>query len=288
MAKASTTFPEALEAFLRQSRWRPSSKRVIESSLRHFKWKGQLARITHEQVIEALDAIEASSARAHALKDIRTLFNWCVPRYLPNSPAAGIRMESQPTRDRILTDDELKRVWIVARQCGQFGVIVRLLLLTGQRRSEIGGIKHEWIRANSITIPAPATKNGREHNFPLGVSSAILLSEMTKKQPPVSGYIFSVKTTTGEGSFSAWSKSHAALLKLSSTSGWTLHDLRRTFASNQARLGTPIHVIEKLLNHVSGSLSGVAGIYNRYSYFDEMRDAMQKYEDWLLSVVRET
>jgi len=281
--KATITFPEAVTAFLDQDRWRPGSKRVLTSNLRKFSWQGQLARITHEQVIEALDWIERSSARAHALKDIRTFFNWCVPRYLATSPAVGIKMDKQPSRDRVLTDDELKAVWVAADDCGQFGVIVKLLMLTGQRRTEISSLQWDWVKSDRITLPATLTKNGREHCFPV----AAMVAELVKS-PAVTGrdLLFPVRSTAaGPRAPSGWSSGLRMLHKLSGTSGWTLHDLRRTFATGLAKLGTPIHVTEKILNHVSGSLSGMALIYNRHDYWAEQVAAMKAWEERLLAIV---
>ena len=105
------TFTEAVEAFLSLPRWKHHSLRVLKSSLKHFTWKRPLDKITHEDVAQALAAIEAPSARAHALKDIRTFFNWCIPRYLSASPCQGLKMAPQPSRARVLSDDELKAVW---------------------------------------------------------------------------------------------------------------------------------------------------------------------------------
>ena len=86
--------------------------------------------------------------------------------------------------------------------------------------------------------------------------------------------------------FSGWGKAKARFDKrLEGVAPFTLHDLRRTYSSVHAQLGTPIHLVEKLLNHVSGSFAGVAGVYNRYSYMDEMKDAVQLYEDWIQSEV---
>ncbi len=233
-----------------------------------------------------LDGIESKSARAHALKDIRTFFNWCVPRYLPSSPAVGIKMEKQPSRDRVLSDAELKAVWIAAEQMGQFGVIVKLLILTGQRRTEIGSLKWDYIKGDRITLPPEVTKNGREHSFPLSQAGSGSLSSHTAVSPSRPfGFLFSA-SSPATSSFSAWSKSHAQLLKLSGTSGWTLHDLRRTFATNLAALGVRQEVTEKLLNHVSGQVSGVAAIYNRHSYWNEQVAAMQAWETKLLSICR--
>lgn len=263
--RPTISFPDALTAFLALKRWRPGSKRVLTSSLRHFSWKRNVDKISQEDVIEALDAIKSPSAKAHALKDIRTFFNWCVPRYLAASPAAGLKMDKQPTRDRILTPDELKRVWNATE--GNYGAIVRLLILTGQRKNEIASLKPEWIGENTITIPAHIAKNGREHTFPIGPMAKAIL-DTHKIEPPKNWHWHKVK-----------------LDKASGVPGFTIHDLRRTFASLHAELGTPIHVIEKMLNHVSGSLSGVAGIYNRYTYQKEMKTACEAYEAHLQSIL---
>lgn len=267
--RPTISFPDALAAFLALPRWRPKSKIVLQSSLRHFAWKRNLDKISHEDVIEALNAIEKPSARAHALKDIRTFFNWGVPRYLAASPAAGIKMPKQPSRDRILSPDELKRVWKASHELGKYGVIIRLLILTGQRKGEIAHMKPEWIKENTITIPAVVSKNGREHTFPIGKEARGTIDSFAM----------------GGVAFNDWQRQKAKLDELSGVSGWTVHDLRRTYASVHAELGTPIHVIEKMLNHVSGSLSGVAGIYNRYSYQKEMEQAVQAYEDHLKSIL---
>jgi integrase len=254
------TFPDALRAFLAQPRWRASSKRVIENSLKHFSWKREIATITHEDVIHALEAIKAPSARFHAFKDLRAFFNWCIPRYLDRSPCVGIKMPSQPSRERTLTDDELLQIW---QQLGDSkgDTIIRLCILTGQRRGEI---PHMKIENELSTIPGQFTKNGRTHTFPVGPLT------LQYYRPLV---------------FTGFSNAKKSIDKRTGLTDWTLHDLRRTFATNHARLGTPIHVIEKILNHVSGSFGGVAGIYNRFSYLPEMKEACLRYEEWLRSTV---
>ena len=279
-------FSEAVETFLAQPRWRPQSKRVLTSSLGHFTWKRALAKITHEDVATAIDAIPGSSARAHALKDIRTFFNWCVPRYLEVSPAAGLKMEAQPTRARVLSNAELKAVWKAAEQAvGPFGTIIKLLILTGQRKSEIGGLRWEWVRDDRITLPAAVAKNGREHTFPTSPLARSILTAYASDPPKKSGPVF-LSPRNPDEPYNGYTFHLAELRSASETNGWTLHDLRRTFATNLAALGTPIHVTEKLLNHVSGSLSGVAGIYNRHSYWDEQQAAINAWEEKLLSIVR--
>lgn len=88
-----------------------------------------------------------------------------------------------------------------------------------------------------------------------------------------------------EKPFNGWGKSKARLDAPLDISPYTLHDLRRTFSSNLARLGTPIHVTEKLLNHISGTVSGVAAVYNRYSYIDEMRQAVTLHDEHIAKLI---
>jgi integrase len=273
--KPQISFPDAVTAFLALPRWRASTLRVLTSSLKHFNWKRNLDKISHEDIVEALYAIKGKSARAHALKDIRTFFNWTVPRYLSASPAAGLKMPSQPSRDRILTPEELKAVWNAAE--GTFGTIVRLLILTGQRKMEIGRLQSSWLGNASLTIPAAVTKNGREHQFPIGELAQSLL-------PTRTGFLFR-SAKDDDQPYNGFTFHLKELQKASGVGGWTLHDLRRTFVSIHSELKTPIHVAEKLVNHVSGTFAGVRGIYDRYSYWDEMVEACERYEAHVSSLV---
>lgn len=277
--KAVVSFPEARAEFLSQDRWRDQTKRVLISNLNHFTWTKKLVSITSVDVVEALEAIEGESARWHARKDITTFFNWCVPRYLDRSPAAGIRTQKQRSRDRVLTDDELRAVWLAAVEIGYpFGDIVRLLILKGQRCAEIGHLHSTFIEEDCIRLPASLTKNGREHRVPLSDYDRTAL-------PDHRGFLF---LNANGDPFSSFAFNHRRLLVLSGTAGWTLHDLRRTFATGLARLGAPIHVTEKILNHVSGTLSGVAGVYNRFDYWEAQVTAMQRWERHVLDLVGRT
>jgi len=285
--KPVPTFTDALAAFLAQDkRWKPNTLYKMKSSLKHFTWTKALDKITHADVGQALDKIEGQSARAHALKDLRTFFNWTVPRYIPNSPASGFRMPAYKPRERVLSDDELKRVWLASETMGTFGAIIMLLILTGQRRGEIASLKWQWIKEDRITLPNEITKNGREHSFPLGSLASKVLPTRT---PPTHDYMFpatSTKSSKDVVPYNGWGKHHKQLLKASATSDWTIHDLRRTFASNLGKLGVPIHVTEKLLNHVSGTTGGIVGVYQKHQYWDEQVAAIQSWEDRLLSIVR--
>jgi integrase len=273
--KSHISFPDAVEAFLALPRWRFHSKRVLTSSLKHFTWKRGIDRITHEDVVTALAAIQGTSARAHALKDIKTFFNWTIPRYLPASPCVGIKGEPQPSRSRVLSDDEIKVLWDACD--GTFGIIFKLLLLTGQRKNEISLLRTEYIHDDLITLPQKLVKNGREHTFPIGPLAQSLLPKT------VSGYLFTA--TKGTSHYNGHAYHLAKLQEETGTSGFSLHDLRRTFSTRMAELGTPIVVTEKLINHVSGTHTGVQAIYNRYSYLKEQREAVLLYEQYLAKLV---
>jgi hypothetical protein len=131
------TFPEALDEFLERhgSTLRPRSKREITRTLRrHFHWKKTLDQIMHNDVAAVIDGIEAKSEAAHALKDIRTFFNWCVPKFIPYSPANGIRADYKYIpRERLLTDLEVKKIWDAAAKIGNYGTVIRACITTGQR-----------------------------------------------------------------------------------------------------------------------------------------------------------
>ncbi|MGY3406135.1 integrase [Bradyrhizobium sp. GM5.1] len=190
--------------------------------------------------------------------------------------------------------------------------IVQLLILTGQRKNEVASLQTSWIKSSglssssspssdgstsstpsttlsfspsdlwTITLPASVTKNGREHTFPLGVFSAALLTKVGSTQTRVSGYIFSARTGSSKNStFSGWSKAKVALDRACGVKAWTLHDIRRTYRTIHGRIGTPPHIAERLVNHVS-SRTEVDRIYDRHTYLDEMRRAVDSYEQYLL------
>lgn len=207
--------------------------------------------------------------------------NWCVRHgLLETSPVPALQFSTK-SRSRILTDQELRTVWHRAVEEGYpYGTIVQLLILTGQRRGEIVGLQRNWIGKDTISFPAGFCKNKREHVIPLGAEARRIFETM-----PEEGELIFPARGNPEATFSGWSKAKAQFDAPLHISTYTLHDLRRTFSSQLAALGTPIHVTEKLLNHVSGTLSGVAGVYNRYSYATEMRSAILAYETQLKALI---
>ena len=157
-----------------------------------------------------------------------------------------------------------------------FGTIVKLLILTGQRRGEVTGM--EWseldLDAALWTIPAARSKNGRAHALPL---APVALATITAIPRTSSRFVFPARGNH-EATFSGWSKAKRELDAMVGIPDWTLHDLRRSMATSLASLGTSPHIVERILNHAGGTFAGVAGVYNRFEYRDEMREALMAWE----------
>lgn len=242
------------------------------------KWGDRkLGTIRQADVIHLLDGLVDSGSPISAnrtLAALRKMFNWAEGRYgLAGNPCDKVEMPGTETaRDRILTDGELVAVWKAATgQGGHFESVIKLLILTAQRRNEVAGM--EWreldLPAKLWKLPRGRVKNDSGHEVPL---SAPALS-VIKSVPRLAGRQL-VFTTTGDTPVSGFSKVKAEIDELSGVEDWTLHDLRRTAASGMARLGVSLPVIEKILNHSSGSFRGVVGVYQRHSFADEKRAAL--------------
>ena len=188
---------------------------------------------------------------------------------------ASSRPRWKSPRDRVLDDIELKRVWEAAGQVGYpFGTMTRLLIATGQRRDEVAKMRWEEIDLGRRlwALPRERVKADRPHEVPL---STITL-EVLNTVPRLSGSPY-VLTTNGAAPLNSFDKNKKKLDQFLPTDmpGWRLHDLRRTCASGLARLGIPVHVTEAVLNHRSGTISGVAAVYNRYDYQAEKAQALE-------------
>jgi integrase len=208
---------------------------------------------------------------------------------IERSPCEGINPPSTETvRDRALSLDELRLVWRAADQLGfPFGPIIKLLILTGQRRTEVAGA--EWAELdleNCLwTIPAARSKNRRQHAVALSPQALKTVNSL----PRFSGskFVFSPGKTAPSG----FSAAKARLDKIvasdngSPTPPWVLHDIRRSVATGLAGLGVNLPVIERCLNHVSGSFGGIVSIYQKHSFADEMRAAMDAWGRRVESIV---
>lgn len=287
----SVTVEKLIAQFLRASEVRNKSRttadyrRLLSRHLEPELGKRRIDDVRPRDVSRLVGRlIETPSEANHALTAIKAVFSYALRHhFIEQNPALGIPLPGKRnSRDRILTEHEIAEIWKAATTLGfPFGHIVKLCLLTGQRRGEAALLKwsHIDFKSRLITFPAEMVKNNRQHTFPYGSATAAVLAEI----PEQGDYLFPASRPEGLV-FNGWAKQKAALDRLAPLPHWTLHDLRRTFSSQMAALGTPIHVTEKLLNHVSGSLSGVAGVYNRYSYAAEMRAAMEAYEAHVLKL----
>jgi integrase len=279
---AAPSFKDAREQFLKQNRWRPRGNYEITRILnKHFSWNKTLEKITARDVLVSVEAIQSPNEALHAFRYIRTFFNWCVPQYIPSSPCQGLKPPSKEnTRDRVLSDEELKKIWNKAAELGYpYGTICQLLILTGQRAGEIAALQWEWITDDTITIPASLAKNNRESRIPFGPFTKSIFDTV----PKTGNLLFPARGHTDKP-FQGFGVRKIALDKCG-VQNFTHHDFRRTYATNMAALGAPIHVVEKILNHTSGTIKGVAAIYNRHSYFDEMKKAVAGYEQKLQSLL---
>jgi integrase len=242
-------------------------------------WSGRsIHEITKRDVVDVISAIEQRGAPGTAnktLKVIKTFLRWCVGRaVLDRSPAEGVPMPAKVvTRDRVLTDGELAQVILAARQMsGPYGGIVELLALTGQRREEVAAMT--WgeldLHRRVWTLPKSRTKNAKEHAVHLSEQSMAVLLRTTVRGP----FVF---TVLGSKPFREFSRTKRQIDELSGVTGWRLHDLRRTCVSGMARLGIPPHVADKILNHQSGTISGVAAVYQRHDFLDERNEALERW-----------
>ena len=243
-------------------------------------------RLTRRDVVQLLDSVPPSMARATAAYG-RACFGWGVKRdSVPGNPFVSLPVQAVAKRDRVLDDAELPRVWRATFNASPpFGPMVRLLLLTGQRRDEIRGMRWSEVSADLTmwTIPGERTKNGVPSLVPLSAPAQDLLRDrLDAVRGQRRGLVF-----PGEGGavmFGNWSKSKAALDKAAGVTGWRLHDLRRTVATGLQRLGVRLEVTEAVLNHVSGSRAGIVGIYQRHDWAAEKRTALDGWAARLLAV----
>lgn len=293
-ARRASVFPSVVEEFVRlhcSRHNRANTAKETERLLRAefvSKWrKREVQSITKVDVIRIIDAIVdrgSPSGAHHALAAIRKLFNWCVERGLiESSPCAGLKSPAKLTaRDRVLSDREIARVWRASTQVGYpVGAITQLLILTGQRRGEVAGMRWSDIDLNEMlwTLPSELTKNARPHQVPLTSEVCKIIASL----PQVDDlYVFPARSSKQQP-FMGFNKGKLRLDAAAEVDGWTFHDLRRTAATGMAQLGVAPHVVERVLNHVSGTFGGVAGIYNRFGYLPEMRSALEAWETKVLS-----
>lgn len=279
--------------------WAKLVERVIRLHLGPVLRDKPITRITRTDIVAVLDNMPPDQVanRRNVFGVMRRLFRWAVSRGdIERSPLDG--METPPAvqaRDRWLSDDELKLVWLATFDCHPcFGPILRLLITTGQRREEVSGISwHELDRNEAVwTLPSTRSKNRESNVVPL---PRLAITELDNQAGgtdwPRQGLVF---TTSSGTRFTGFHKGKLAIDKAISlrrgepVAPWRLHDLRRTLATNFQRLGVRFEVTEAVLNHVGAARSGVAGIYQRHDWKEEKRQALDAWNEHLVKILSET
>jgi integrase len=248
--------------------WKPLANRPLASVTRA-DVAAQLQTLTREH---------GKIAAARARSNLSALYAWAIREGLAEAnPVIGTNRpdESAQSRDRVLNEQELAALW---RACGDDdgGRIIKLLILTGARRREIGSLRWDEVNLETevMTVGGERTKN--HHSLKLPLPSIAI--ELLRSAPRHGDFVF------GKRGFASWSDLKEELDTRSGVSAWRLHDLRRSTATHMADIGIQPHVIEEILNHRSGHKAGPAGIYNRSSYEREVRNALALWADRVLAL----
>ena len=270
------------------------NKRLIDRNILPSWGRRPISSIKRRDVVALLDSIvdRGSPVAANRVFTVgRTMFGWAVERGLiETSPFDHVKAPTGETsRDRTPSDSELALILRAADSLAYpFGSYFKLLAYTGQRREEVAGMRWSELDEGLTlwTLPRERAKNDTQHSVPIAPAVRAILAGLPRFDD--SGFLF---TTTGATSISGFSKAKAALdAAIRELNGgapltpWRVHDLRRSMASGMAKLGVQMPVVEKLLNHVSGSFAGVAGIYQRHEFRTEKRQALEAWAQHLLAL----
>ncbi len=259
-----TALDEYLTAILVSPRTRRDYTRLLNRHLAQ-NFTRPIASITLDDTLTITSKLSKTPSEArHAYDAMKVFFNWSIDRrYIQVSPVFRHPPALHQKRSHVLSPDELHKVWVASDTQGNFGLVVKLCILTGARRSEVPGPK--TFTHNTVTFLN--TKNGNDHTLPLTPLTKSLFAQL---QPCKS-----------------WSRPKHLLDEASGVTGYVLHDLRRSFATHCAALGVAPAVIERCLNHAApSSLGGSLGVtYNKHSYMAEMAEALDKHEKWVLALI---
>ena len=273
--------------------WREVQWRIEREIVPHWG-RRPISSITRRDVVALLDAIVDRGVPVTAnrtLTVVRKMFSWAIERsLLETSPFDHVKPPASETpRDRVLDDSELALILRAADSVGYpFGSFVKLAILTGQRREEVSAM--QWSELNDDltlwSLSRERTKNSEPHAVPIAPAVRAIL----KSVPRIAGSDL-VHTTNGRTPISGFSKAKieldAAVADLNGgkpIAPWRIHDLRRTMATGMARLGVQLPVVEKILNHISGSFGGIQGVYQRHTFDTEKRDALERWAQHVLEL----
>jgi integrase len=292
-ARAKHTLGAVADQYLEHQKGRLKPKTHSEAT-RYLRdhWKSlrdlPLHKITRLDVAARVSELTVKSgpgAAGHARLTLSAVFAWAIGQGLADAnPVIGSNAPPAPPRDRVLSNGELGEIW---RTCpdDDYGRILKLLMLTGQRRGEVAAMRWTELDLDEAIwrLPAERAKNGRPHEVPLAPTALAIIKATPRdsKRDLLFG--------RGPHGFAGWGRPKLELDATINTvrekagkksmPDWVVHDLRRAFASGLGDLGVLPHVIEAALNHVSGHKRGVAGTYNRSPYANDVRDAMLLWDE---------
>ena len=262
--------------------WKDIEANLLHPKLRSLR-KRELKTISKRDIIDAVDRMMGDGkpqAAVNMLRRLKMFMNWAVERdMIPFNPAAGTRPPAKTVeRDRVLTRAELKAIWLATFQLPMpYGQMYRIMILTGQRRSEVATMQWSHICDQIWTLPAERVKRARSHAVPLAPLAMQTLATLPRF---VDGdFVFS--TSAGKRPSSNFSKMKAELDRLSGVCHWRIHDMRRTMRSGLAEIGVSREVARKLFNHHVGKIDR---IYNRYEFMAEKKESLEKWESHLLEL----
>ena len=279
------TFGEVVPQFIelyakpRNRSWKSTGRVLTKFAELNHKPINEIRRGHVVSILDNMTAAGTTVGANRALAAVKKLFAWCVDRgTIEINPVAGLKAPAKEvSRDRVLTDDEIRAYWTTSETEGfPFAQFAQVLLLTGQRRGEVAGMSGSEIDFEKAvwTIPAKRAKNATQHAVPLAPFVVDILRSLPRFLN--SDLVF---TTTGKTPISGFGRFKRRLDKVGTGNDWRLHDLRRTAATNMALAGIQPHIIEAVLNHKSGIVSGVAAVYNRHADLEEKRDALAKWAE---------
>jgi integrase len=301
-ARASETFGALLPDFLAHQKARLKPRSYVETE-RHLQRHAKalhgspIEAITRRTIAARLAEIEkhnGPAARNRVRASLSAYFTWAAKEgYVDANPVAFTNKAEERARERVLSDEELRIIWL-ATDDSQFGAIVKLLMLTGARRSELGGLTWDEVSPNLplITLPPARTKNGREHLVPLSQPALAILKAQPKRINPDGTpreHVFGNIVGCG---YQNWSRGKVDLdARIAQAChgkalDWRLHDFRRSVSTAlHDRFGVSPHVVEVLLGHVGGHKAGVAGTYNKALYLEERRRALEQWGAHIMELV---
>ena len=289
-----------VEVFIERHCKRNKSWRDTQAIFRLYvlpRWEDRLiSEITRADVASLLDEVEDRTSiyrTNRVLAAIRKLFNWAMSRgMIEHSPVGpGMARSGERSRDRYLAPLEMRVVWEAAEALGYpSGTLVKLLLVTGQRRDEVAGMRWDEIDLNERlwTLARERTKAGRAHLVPL----SDLALELISSCPRLGDYVLTTRGECPVSGFAKWKKQLDKRIealseaKADSTQSvglppWRLHDLRRTVATNMEEIGVPPHTIASVLNHSPRGFKGITSVYTRGDLIYARRKALVAWARYL-------